>query len=112
MGPSLAQECTVKIDSDVLGLGVRLGIYLQLASTLCLYAIRRSEAIGSIALSNMLFTGFYVSIIKSLKEDNFPPNAMSSVAWLLTMDFLVLILLIFSGLMIQHLYRYGPTVYP
>ena len=79
-------DCIVTTDHEIMGLGVRLGIYFQLASSLALYQIRRKEAIASILVSNMLMTGFLTSVIYAIIRNEFPAGAMIPVTYILALD--------------------------
>jgi hypothetical protein len=83
-------DCIIPGDSDILGQGVRLGMYFQLSSNLLLYAVRPSEAIGSIDVSNMLLTGFFISIVYSLSNGSFLPSSVVNVQYILSLDVFVL----------------------
>jgi len=104
------ENCAVPTDADVLGLGIRLGLYLQLSSNLLLYNVRRSEVIGFVTVSNMLLTGFFIAIIYSVVQDPFPPGALISVLWLQYLDVGVLWPILMSTDIVISVWTYAVCV--
>ena len=78
--------CTVPADADILGLGVRLGIYFQLSSIIYIGIIRPGEAAESIPVTNIFMSGVFVSFIYSTVVDGYPSGAMICALSLLIID--------------------------
>ena len=78
--------CTVPADADILGLGVRLGIYFQLASIIYIGIICPGEAAESIPVTNIFMSGVFVSFIYSTVVDSYPSGAMICALSLLVID--------------------------
>jgi hypothetical protein len=78
--------CQIPGDADILGLGVRLGLYFQFSSNLLIAAIRPSEGLASLLLSSIFATGILVATIYSLANQIMPPSAFISTQWFLLLD--------------------------
>ena len=80
------QNCVVPADPDLLGLGVRLGFYLQFTSNVLLLKRCPEEAVGSIVLSSMFMSGFFVALLYSITHNSLPPGAIIPTANFLFLD--------------------------
>jgi len=74
-------ECHVPADPDILGLGVRLGLYFQLVSTFLLTLPREKEARDTLVSSEFFFSGFIVAVIYSVVTQSLPPGAIIACTW-------------------------------
>jgi hypothetical protein len=97
------QECRIPADPDILGLGVRLGLYFQLAANGIIVALRPEDGVASLKVSNMLFTGLYVSIIHSTLKNDLPPGLVLAALSILPLDFILIIPI--SMLLVQETRR-------
>jgi hypothetical protein len=79
-------NCEVPADSEVLGLGVRLGFYFQFASNLLPVFNRPSEAVGSILVSSMFMTGYFIAALYSITHSELPPGAIIPTTWFVLLD--------------------------
>jgi hypothetical protein len=68
-------DCRIAADADVLGLGVRLGLYLQLLSNTLVGIPRPNEATESLIPTSFFLTGFVVAVIYSVVRGDYPPSA-------------------------------------
>ena len=98
--PSLAlnDNCGIQADSDILGLGVRLGIYFQLASNIYIGVVHPKEAEGSFPITNILMTGIFVSLVYSTVHNGFPSGAMICALWLVPLDLPLIVPILTTGI--------------
>lgn len=82
-------NCIIPADADILGLGVRLGLYFQFASNILITYARPMEGVSSITVSNIFFTGFFVAVIHSTVHNNLAPSVLCTILQLLIMDIIV-----------------------
>ena len=81
-----SEVCQIPGDPDILGLGVRLGLYFQFTSNLLIAIVRPTEGLGSLLISSVLASGIFVATIYSLVYQNMPPSAFISTQWFLLLD--------------------------
>ena len=73
------EDCRVPADPDISGLGVRLGLYFQLASNIVLSTCRPSESLDSLLPTELFFTGSFIAVICSVTTGHLPlrcPNQL------------------------------------
>jgi hypothetical protein len=80
------EACRIPADPDILGLGVRLGLYFQLLSSCIVAIVRPSEGVGSLTVSNILFSGIFIAVAHSTLNNDMPASVVLSSISLLTMD--------------------------
>ena len=90
-GANDTANCRIPADPDILGLGVRLGLYFQLFSSGIVVIVRPAESLGSIAVSNMLSGGIFIAVWHSTWTSKPPPGAILTVTTLLLLDILLAI---------------------
>jgi hypothetical protein len=78
--------CNIPANPDLLGIGVRFGIYFQLAANMLITAVRPEEGISSLTISNIFYTGNLIGVIYSLVHTGIPPGVMPSVMSFLAID--------------------------
>lgn len=76
-----ANNCRVPADLDVLGLGVRLGLYFQTASTILISLVRPKEAKESWLPTALFFSAFFVAVVYSVAHSAFSPGSVISCTW-------------------------------
>jgi hypothetical protein len=76
-----ADDCRVPADPDVLGLGVRLGLYFQTASTMFISLVRPEEAKDSWLPTALFFSAFFVALLYSVAHNLFPPGGIINCTW-------------------------------
>jgi hypothetical protein len=81
LGQDTSTVCQIPGDSDILGIGVRLGLYFQFTSNLLVTLVRPEEALGSLLVSSMLGFGILIATIYSLANNNLPPGSFISTQW-------------------------------
>ena len=81
-------DCTIQADADILGLGVRLGLYFQLVANFIVTIARPDEGVSSLSVSNILFTGIFIAILHSTVNNNVPAGEMLTMLALLPLDIL------------------------
>jgi hypothetical protein len=69
-------ECQVIADPDVLGLGVRLGLYFQLTSNCLIGVVKPAEAADSLVPTSFFLTGFFAAVIFSVARNEYAPGAI------------------------------------
>jgi hypothetical protein len=75
-------DCRVPADSDILGLGVRLGVYFQLSSTWILQLVRREEAVDTFLPTGFFFVSFFIAVVFSTAKGDFTsPGALIASTW-------------------------------
>jgi hypothetical protein len=81
--PAFAQteNCRVLADADILGLGVRIGLYFQTASTLLVALIKPDEWAGSYMSTALFFLSFFIAVIYSIARHESPPGALITCTW-------------------------------
>src|SRR5947207_380521 len=82
--------CTL-VDPDLLGLGSRVGIYLQLLGNLMISLISPEEAIKSVQHTNILMSGIVAAIAQGLAAKAIPPAAFISAIWLSFLDCVIVV---------------------
>jgi hypothetical protein len=87
---SPTDDCLIPADPDILGLGVRLGIYLRTASNIFLGLARPDEASGSLPTTNIFMTGIFVAVLHSMANDGYTAGSMICMLSLLVFDLLLL----------------------
>jgi len=89
------EDCIIPGDSDVLGLGVRIGFYLQLFSNLILGTIRPQDA-SKAFLQNVFFIICLVTAaIFSSAKHQFPPGSTIACTWYPVLGYVALIPFLF-----------------
>jgi hypothetical protein len=83
---SSLDDCQVEADADILGLGVRLGLYFQLTSNIYIAFIHPKEAAGSLQVNNMFMTALFVSLLYSTIQNNLPSGAIICALWIVVLD--------------------------
>jgi hypothetical protein len=68
-------DCRIPGDPDILGFGLRLGLYFQFFGNLLIGIIRPHEGVASLAVSNALLAGMFIAVIYSLTVNNLPPSS-------------------------------------
>ena len=74
--PANATVCQEYADPDILGLGVRLGLYFQLFSNLLILFRSPDEALVSITVTNVFLTGIFVAVINSVAHGKATPGEL------------------------------------
>jgi len=90
-------DCRIPADPDILGLGVRLGVYFQFVSNILIILINVEEAVSSLLVSGILFTGIFIAELYNLRITNPPPSSTITLEWFLLLDFQLLIPIIMIG---------------
>src|ERR1700755_1643983 len=80
---AVADDCRVPADPDVLGLGVRLGLYFQTASAVLISLVRPEEAKGSWLPTALFFSAFFIAVLYSVAHNLFPLEGSSAVRGIL-----------------------------
>jgi hypothetical protein len=80
--------CTIQADADILGLGVRLGLYFQFVANFVVSVARPSEAVDSLSVSNILFSGIFIAILYAAVNNNVPAGELLTMLSLLPFDIL------------------------
>lgn len=93
---SAPAACQVPGDPDILGLGIRLGLYFQFASNLFIGIVRPQEGLSSLLVSSMLACGIFVATIYSLVQNNIPPGAFITTQWFLLLDCQVILPILYN----------------
>jgi hypothetical protein len=78
--------CSIPANPDLIGLGIRLGIYFQLSANVIIALVKPNEGISSLTVSNIFFTGNLIALVYSVAQNNVPPSVMVSAMWFLVMD--------------------------
>jgi hypothetical protein len=89
--PTFADDCRIPADPDILGLGVRLGIYLQMASNIYIGIVHPEEAESSFPTTNIFMTGIFVALIHSAVNNGYTAGSMICVLWLVILDLPLLV---------------------
>lgn len=75
-------DCRVPADPDILGLGVRLGLYFQLSSTWILQLVRREEAVDTFLPTCYFFVSFFIAVVFSTAKGDFAASgALIASTW-------------------------------
>lgn len=74
-------DCRVPGDPDILGLGVRLGLYFQLSSTWILQLVRREEAVDTFLPTAFFITSYFIAFVFSTARDDVAPGAVIACTW-------------------------------
>lgn len=92
-------DCRVPADPDILGLGVRLGLYFQLSSTWILQLVRREEAIDTFLPTGFFFISFFIAVVFSTAKGDFAlPGALIASTWYPILFYTALFSFDFRGL--------------
>ena len=91
------ESCLVPADPDILGLGVRLGLYFQMRSILLMALVRPKEAADAFLPTAFFFASFLFAVLYSIIRNEFPPSAMINCTWYLIFVLGALIHPDFSG---------------
>jgi hypothetical protein len=83
---SPVDNCVVPSDPDILGLGVRLGIYFQIASNIFIGLVHPKEAAGSLPITNIFMTGVFIALVHSIVNNGYTPGSMICELWLVVLD--------------------------
>jgi len=101
-------DCRVPADPDIQGLGVRLGLYFQLLSTVLLQLVRVEEALVNFLATALFFTSFFIAFIFSTARNDFAPGAVIACTWYPLLLFMAIFLFDFRHLNHdQQVARYG-----
>jgi hypothetical protein len=76
----------VNVDLDLLGIGVRLGIYFQLVSNILLLRAQPDAASSSITISSIFMSAYFISLLYSFANSNMPPGGIICSIGFLLMD--------------------------
>jgi hypothetical protein len=90
-------DCRIPGDPDILGLGVRLGLYFQFFGNLLIGIIRPREGVSSLAVSNVLLAGMFVAVIYSFTVNNLPASSFLTTQWFLLLDAQLLVPVLIMG---------------
>jgi hypothetical protein len=80
-------DCAIDGDADILGIGVRLGVYFQLASSFVIAFVRPEEAIVAIPTTNMLMTGIFIALLHSMSQNTITSSELICALWMIVLDF-------------------------
>jgi len=75
----MGTNCTVEEGPDILGLGVRLGVYLQCVSTIITMPMGLDEAIASSMMTSTILAGLLITMVRLTITAGPPPAAVASV---------------------------------
>src|SRR5271170_815207 len=93
------EDCRVPADPDILGLGVRLGLYFQLSSTWILQLVRREEAVDTFLPTSFFFVSFFIAVVFSTAKGDFSaPGALIASTWYPILFYVSLFAVDFRGL--------------
>lgn len=90
--------CVIPADPDLLGIGIRLGVYFQLFGNLVIALVRPSEGVSSLTVSNIFFTGNLIALIHSMATSGVPPSVMINAMWFLLLDITLAIPILLTAL--------------
>jgi len=76
----------VNVDLDLLGIGVRLGIYFQLSSNILLLRAQPEEAASSVTVSSLFMSAYFISLLYSIANSNIPPGGIICSTGFLFLD--------------------------
>jgi hypothetical protein len=93
-------NCTIPADPDLLGVGVRIGFYLQAAANIFVTAIRPGEGATLILLSNIVFSSYDVAIIHATVTGQITTGVLVCVLEFCTLD-IVLVPMIMVIMMLR-----------
>ena len=82
----VADECSVDGDADILGIGVRLGIYFQLSANIIIAFVRPEEGVIAIPVTNVLMTGIFAALLHSMSQNSITPNELVCSLWVIVLD--------------------------
>jgi hypothetical protein len=82
-------DCTIPGDADILGLGVRLGIYFQLFANTVIAIVVPEESAQSVSVSNMLFTGIFIAVVYTTVKNDIPASSLLCMLDLLPLDMML-----------------------
>lgn len=74
-------DCRVPGDPDILGLGVRLGLYFQIAANNLIECVRPEESADSFLPTGLFFASFLIAVVYSVAHKTFPPGSVISCTW-------------------------------
>jgi len=87
--------CPIPGDADVLGLGVRLGFYLQLFSNLLLGTVCPGDAAAAFLPNLYFILALICAAIYSSATENFPPGSIIACTWYPLMAYVALLPFLF-----------------
>ena len=73
--------CEIPADEDILGLGVRLGLYFQILSNFVVGIADPDEAAGTFIPSFLFILSYLIAVLYSVINNNYPPGALISSTW-------------------------------
>jgi len=88
---SSADDCRVPADPDILGLGIRLGIYFQIASNIYVGIVHPKEATNSLPITNIFMCGIFIALVHSTLNNGYTAGSMICVLWLVVLDLPLLV---------------------
>jgi hypothetical protein len=91
-------QCLIPADSDILGLGVRLGLYFQVFSSVFLAFVHPQEWIATLPVSNILFTGIFIAVVRDRVQNNVPPSVLLCMLDLFSFDIWMIFPILVAGL--------------
>ena len=65
-------KCTIPANPDLLGIGIRLGVYFQLVANVIIAIVKPEEGITSLTVSNIFFTGNLIALVYSIAQNSVP----------------------------------------
>jgi hypothetical protein len=71
----------VPADPDILGLGVRLGLYFQVSTNLVIGVVRPEETAETILPTGLFVASLLIAVCYSTIRNDFPPGSVISCAW-------------------------------
>lgn len=77
-------ECVIQGNPDILGIGVRLGIYFRLVANLAIAFIHPDEALGSLAMLMI------ISVLHSIVNYSISSAELICALWMVVLDFPVI----------------------
>src|SRR5437016_11317432 len=75
------QYCRIAVDPDILDLGVRLGLYLQIVSNFLIAFSRPAESTDSHLPTALFLARFFIALLYSTVNNDFPPAGTISCTW-------------------------------
>jgi hypothetical protein len=94
-------DCRILADPDILGLGVRLGLYFQIFSSIVISISDPIESADSVLPAGLFVISFLFAVIYSTIRNDFPTGVQISCTWYPS--------LVFASLWPAH---YGMYLYP
>lgn len=84
--PNGNSTCEVYADPDIIGLGVRLGLYFQLFSNILVVYNSPKEATNSIVQTNIFMTAVFAAILYSVAQGRATPGELIVFMWLSVLE--------------------------